>query len=93
MTQQIHKYDLSFKDTQRVMMPRGAVVLSVQNQYGNLTLWARVDTQEEHVEHGFLVLCTGQPMPEPEELGRFVGTVQFHGGGFIVHVFDLGEVP
>ncbi len=82
---QIFKYALRVTDArQTVLMPLGARILSVQNQNGNLTLWALVDDRRDQVPRKFLVVGTGQDF---DAFGlEYVGTAQI--GIFVWHVFE-----
>ena len=85
---QIWKYTLEVERGRRVVMPRGAVPLSFQNQKGLPVLWAMVDPDAPKVEREFSVVGTGHDVPSG--VGAFVGTAQF--GSLVWHLFDGGEV-
>jgi len=84
---QIWKYELEVTDVQSVIMPRGAEVLSVQNQGGSICLWVIVDPKEENVWREFEIIGTGNPM-EPDIRRSFIGTVQVD--RLVWHVFEIG---
>ncbi len=84
----IWKFPLQITDFQKVEMPRGAHILSVQIQGSQLCLWAYVLSDEEKEERAFWVLGTGNPVERPENIGPFIGTVQMHGGSLVWHVFE-----
>lgn len=80
----IYKYKLNKCGSQIVMMPKSAIVLSVQNQRGKLVLWA--DAPTGPMERRKFVACvTGMPSP----FGTYLGTVQFDGGNYVVHVYEV----
>lgn len=87
--QKILKYTLKVTDAQTVEMPRNADILCVQAQRAQLTIWAVCGWDTPVVNRKFHVYGTGSPLPEPT-IGKYVGTVQI--GGFVWHVFDMGEV-
>jgi hypothetical protein len=79
----VHKYQF----TQRLMdfqMPQGAIVRSVQDQHGVVTMWAEVDTDKLLSGRRFTVYGTGHEVPPH---AKYVGTVQQ--GAFVWHVFEL----
>ena len=86
----IHKYSLNTDQTQKVEMPRGAQLLSVQAQDEKVMVWARVDTIYTNVQRIFHVALTGSDISS-RLMGKHIGTVLLSGGGFVVHVFDGGE--
>lgn len=88
MNQSIYKFELSLHGSQ-ILMPKGARVLSAQNQNERLQIWALVDpTLPQDQIREFLVLTTGQPCYESMNEGwDFLGTVQLRGGVLVLHVF------
>lgn len=83
-------------------MPRGARVLAVQSQMTgssdynttreNPIIWALVDPDAETVGRGFLLAGTGHPIDDNDAAsGEYIGTFQLQGGGFVGHLFDMGE--
>lgn len=90
----IFKYVLPAHDSmhQIMLMPKGAEILSCQEHYGNIAIWALVDTEVAKVERHFEICETGvTPMLEPRQ---FLGTVQFSRGTYILHVFvQPEEIP
>lgn len=42
----IYKYDVSVQDEFTVLMPEGAEILCIQNQYDAPRMWAKVDTSK-----------------------------------------------
>jgi hypothetical protein len=80
----IFKYRVPLTDRAVVMMPRGAQVLSVQEQAGELTAWALVNSEQAREPVVFRVCGTGGPA-EDVGAGYFISTVQM--GGFVWHIF------
>lgn len=70
-------------------MPRGARLLHVHEQYGELIVWALVDPDARPCNRSFAVVGTGQTHPTELFIHPYVGTA--HIGPFVWHVFDLGE--
>lgn len=99
----IWKFELRETDVQRVRMPAGARLLSVQGQLieewyegGNARrvtapmLWAQVDTDAPTVERLIAIVGTGNPAPAvDDEDSIYVGSAIC--GPFVWHVFDGGE--
>lgn len=85
----IFKYnlDLNAGTVVSVSMPKDARVLSVGNQHEQLAVWAVASPGSLIETRKFLVLCTGEPYEGT--VAKFLGTVQFDNGVFIVHVFEL----
>jgi hypothetical protein len=65
-------------------MPKGAKILSVQNQNKAITLWAQVcdGPCDDRVFHAFV---TGGDFLDPENY-TFLATVQI--GWYVAHVFE-----
>lgn len=81
----IYKYELNKYGSQIVVMPKGSVVLSVQNQRGELVLWAETIDTVATERRKFVAFITGMPAPN----GKYLGTVQFDGGDYVVHVYEV----
>jgi hypothetical protein len=84
----IYKYPLAVEDKQKLVMPVGAKILSVQMQFDRPVLWAMVDERPETVEETrtFVIVCTGNPVPD--DVRWFLGTVQAAHGHIVFHVFE-----
>jgi hypothetical protein len=88
----IWKYQLADEARQVVMMPSGAEILSVQQQHGDLQLWAMVDPDLPKQMRVFEIFGTGTTMPDLSSEGRVrrhVATVQTCQGMLVWHVFEL----
>jgi len=71
-----------------IEMPKGAKVLSVKNQNGNLCLWALCDSRDT-VMRTFDIIGTDNPINKT--LGTFVGTCIME--DFVWHIFEsMGPV-
>jgi hypothetical protein len=60
----IWKFPLEITDSQDVQMPAGAEVLGIAEQYGELCMWAIVDTDADLEARSFAVVGTGNPIPD-----------------------------
>ncbi len=81
----IYKYSLDATGEQVIKMPKGAQVLTVQNQHGCAVLWALVEKTAEIENRTFLVYGTGY---EVTKEGKYIGTFQLHQGSLVFHVFE-----
>lgn len=83
----VFKYIIEQKDSS-ITMPKGAKVLSVQNQYHKPCIWALCNPDAPKVQRRFLALNTGDALPSSLDL-TFLATVQLHGGDTVVHIFEV----
>lgn len=84
----IHKYGLRIVDTQTLPLPRDHRILSVQEQRGEVCVWALVDTDSPPVSVRFWIVGTGHPFPHELAYAKedtYLGTVQ--AGPLVWHVF------
>jgi hypothetical protein len=73
-------------------MPEDAKILSAVNQKQFLCIYALVNPAHRAVDRFFWVTGTGDRLDTNMIMkGKFVDTVIFQDGGFVVHVFDFGE--
>ena len=82
----VHKYKLFTSEKQLLVLPVGSKILSVQEQYGEIVLYAMVDTSVREVDtHTIYVYGTGHRIEEMDI--RFIGTVKLNAGTLMFHVF------
>ncbi len=84
----IYKYLLSrrFSDINEISMPKGAQILSIQFQRGEITMWTLVNDTCEHNEiRTFESYGTGEDIKDPHEL-LYISTIQE--GHFVWHIFE-----
>ena len=87
MEARIWKYELAITDTQEVMMPQGALILSVANQNGKLCLWAMVVPANPDSRRIIEIIGTGNPFEVDTGIDRkFIGTAII--GSLVWHVFE-----
>ena len=89
----IHKFTLPLVGDESVIsMPQYARVLSVQDQGGELRVWALVDVCNPLVSHLFQIVGTGREVEGFGHtlLGDYLSTVQM--GAYVWHIFYKGEV-
>lgn len=82
----VHKFLLAPRGAvQRIMLPAGAVVMKIEDQYGSPYAWVFLDTSLPYnVPHDFVIVGTGDLVPDgfwPH------GTFMEHGGAFVWHAF------
>ena len=85
----IYKFKLDIEDMRLVRMPKGAKILSVQNQREEVCIWAEVDPDAHQTIRRIAIHGTGHTVTPG---GQFVGTFQLSGGDFVGHVYDHGEI-
>lgn len=91
--QTIWKFPIHPDDIIRVQMPKGARILTVQEQHGQPAIWAEVDTEAEKEERLFEVFGTGHEMPNDMGVEReYVGTFQLRGGALVFHLYEYRGV-
>jgi len=90
----IWKFPLLSAESQKIVMPKGAQILSIGTQDGyKMSVWAMVDTETVRVQRCFRIFGTGHPILLNEhEVVNFVGTVMLDGLGLVFHVWDCGEI-
>lgn len=81
----IYKYEVKDK----VELPKGANILSVQIKEDVIFLWAEVDTEVCFESRRFLIVGTGHRFPTGKL--KYIGTVQQY-GIYVWHIYeDLEE--
>jgi len=83
----IWKFPIATVDLQKVMMPRGAEILTVQTQVDTVCLWALVDPSAKSEERLIETFGTGQPIENQQER-EYIATYQLEGGDLVFHVFE-----
>jgi len=82
----IWKYPLDVIDTQVILMPEGAEILSVAIQRDIPCVWVKVDQNAKLQPRDIHIRGTGHPLYGYE--GKFIGSFQLDGGAFVFHVFE-----
>jgi hypothetical protein len=90
MAQTIYKYPFPIRDEVVIELPKGAKVLSIQEQYGEPQLWALVDLDAEMELRFFDVRGTGH---DADGVGDHVSSFQMRGGTLVFHVFERAIPP
>lgn len=83
----VHKYPMIETGYSMVMMHDGAKVLKVQEQFGQLQLWALVDNGRPMVCNNFRIYGTGHPINEFDlNNQKYIDTVPMS-SGLVWHIF------
>lgn len=85
MSTQIWKLTLS-PQFPVIAMPKGAKVLCVHEQRGEVCLWAEVNTNAEQEFRTFEVYGTGHAIPDGK--GKYIGTAFLAGQSLVFHVYE-----
>jgi hypothetical protein len=84
----VWKQVLDIADSQELMLPAGAELLTAREQYDAPCVWFRCDPNAPKTPRTIIMAGTGhQHVPSPEQ-GRYVGSCSLRGGGLIFHVFE-----
>lgn len=84
----IFKYNISPATcTNTILLPEGAQVLSVEEQYGEIVLYALVDPGAPTNLVPFRLFGTGHSIAEDISEHTFVGTVKLMSGTLMFHIF------
>lgn len=81
----VFKYTLA-KGANTIHMPQGATILDMQEQRGEVAMWALTDETAPLEERHFSAYYTGALLPDNP--ATYVATAQFHGGDTVLHVFE-----
>jgi hypothetical protein len=91
MAKVIYKYDFgaipSALSDVTIQMKAWAKIVHVDNQHDHLVAWALVEEDMDNVYRHFYLCWTG-PGNSPPEGAKYVGTGQFQGGNYVLHLFE-----
>jgi len=88
----VHKFQLSNEAPTRVRMSSERRYLSVQQQGKITVLWVLHNTHAVSTERIITPVPTGRPLLGEQfdvSAMEYISTVQYQGGGFVVHYFDI----
>lgn len=84
----VYKYPVPIEDVFKILMPKGAEILSVQSQRGDPQIWALVDPLLEATEERlFRFAGTGHQIVQ-ENL-KYIGSFQNEAQTLIFHIFEI----
>lgn len=88
----ILKYPGTLNGVHYSSLPQGTEPLTVQLQYGQPVIWAKVPINADTAQQKFTFrsCMTGQPNDVVAD-ERYLGTIQMHGGDLVVHFFYTVE--
>lgn len=82
----VHRFPLQLSDEQTLMLPEGAEVLHAgRAPNGEISLWARVETEAPPKARRFLLRGTGHPLPDGVPLVHRATIID---GFFVGHLFE-----
>ena len=86
---QVWKYCIDPNNLTHIM-PKGAKILCVDEQMGNICIWVEVNPSHPHQERRiFEVFGTGHPIIEDMGTSReYIGSVKMDGGQLVFHVYE-----
>lgn len=88
--QTIWKFPLAVVGVQRIAMPKGAQILTVQKQGEGACLWALVDSVRDTEIRVIEIHGTGNPMNDgPSGSRKYIATFQVP--PFVWHVFEVTQ--
>ncbi len=85
----IYEYEIEAVDHQDVVLPLGAMILSVMERTQRLVLFAMVDPLQPVEPYPVFIHATGEAIHE--EAFRFINSVQLSPSAVVLHVF--GGLP
>lgn len=89
MKKTIWKFELETKGYQKIEMPEGSEILTVQTQFEKPCLWAFVDPNAEKEDRFIEIFGTGERINCDMGVNRkYIGTYQLSGGNWVFHVFE-----
>ena len=89
METRIYKYTLKVTNTQEIEMPKSSRILSVQDQNGEINIWAVVWPHMEPEKRTFEIFGTGHALQQDAEHQRtYIGTVITKNGHIVWHIFE-----
>lgn len=87
----VFKYTIPVEDYFSLNLPKGAKILTVQEQNNEPQIWALVEGSQPDETRNFRLSGTGHPIKEDPGILEYIGTFQLVGGGFIGHVFEIKQ--
>lgn len=86
----IWKFSFRLKPEATFSMPKGAEIIHVAEQHGDVHLWAIVDDAKTAEERKFFLIGTGHPLPDVKL--SHLGTALVYHGDLVLHVFEREEL-
>jgi hypothetical protein len=85
----IYKYPVEIAEYVKIDLPKGAEILTVQEQRNQPMMWALVDPNAEPETRLFGTFGTGHPLGNAIGVTtKYIGTYQSAEGQLVLHVFE-----
>ena len=82
----IFLYDLEVIETQTIILPVSAIIISIKERANCLVLYALIDDEEKETKsHTIRIVRTGHPFMDSDEC-TYLGTVSQY--TFVWHIFE-----
>jgi hypothetical protein len=89
----IYKYEVKAEAVNKIKIPIGGKILTVQMQNNIPQMWVACDPSREVITRRFVVIPTGKEVNLPEDGESiqlsYIGTFQLEGGALVFHLFEL----
>jgi len=82
----IWKFPFAVADSFSLVLPSGARILTIQEQFGMPCMWALCDPTRAMEFRTFRIYGTGHTVGSPGD--GYIGTFQQQGGALVWHVFE-----
>lgn len=89
MSLRILKYPIPANSFFELELPKPARILSIQEQKGELMLWAAGQEGGRTEKRRFTILCTGERFEDPVNQLVYLTTVQH--GILVLHIFEVRQ--
>ncbi len=87
----VYKYSFPVEDYFSLELPKGAKILTVQEQDGEPQIWALVKSYAPMEERNFILVGTGHAILEAPSKLKYIGTFQCAEREFVGHLFEEVE--
>lgn len=88
----IWKFSIPLENKFELEMPGDPHCLHVEAKGNHPCLWAIVDPEEPLQKWPFILVATGEILPEDKHT-VYLGTFQLAGAAFVFHLFRIFELP
>lgn len=88
----VFKYSLAVVAEQTLSLPADAKLLHVDQQSGDLQLWALIDPQlpqDRTTYRTIMIVGTGHMTDIPENRLKYINTFMINDGVFVFHAFEV----
>lgn len=85
----IYKYHLHYAGASCIQVPAGSKILSVKVQANRPVAYVLFSGYSEAGAIDIVGVETGAPLPYPIERLRYIDTLLFNDGAYVIHYFEL----